>query len=66
MRLAASMEIHPGVIALREAGLNAEEQWSRVQTALQLINQSPDPDLVNRVLEVQTDDAVVWHEIPAS
>ena len=57
MRLAASMEIHPGVIALREAGLNAEEQWSRVQTALQLINQSPDPDLVNRVLEVQTDDA---------
>jgi predicted nuclease of predicted toxin-antitoxin system len=59
-------DFNPGVIALREAGLNAEEQWSRVQTALQLINQSPDPDLVNRVLEVQTDDAVVWHEIPAS
>lgn len=66
IRLAASMEIHPGLIALREAGLNAEEQWSRVQTALQLISQSSEPDLVNRVLEVQSQDMVVWHEIPAS
>jgi hypothetical protein len=26
LRLAASMEVHPGVIALREAGLSAEQQ----------------------------------------
>lgn len=66
MRLASAIEIHPGVIALREAGLNAEEQWLRVQSAIQLINQSRDPDLVNRVLEVQSDVVVRWHEIPAS
>jgi len=66
MRLAAAIDVHPGVIALREAGLNAEEQWLRVQSALQLINQSADPDMVNRVLEVQSDVVVRWHEIPAS
>ena len=41
LRLAASMEVHPGVIALREAGLSAEQQWLRVQSALQLIQQPP-------------------------
>jgi hypothetical protein len=66
MQLAAAIEVHPGVIALREAGLNAEEQWLRVQSALQLINQSRDPDMVNRVLEIQSDVVVRWHEIPAS
>ena len=66
MRLAAAIDVHPGVIALREAGLNAEEQWLRVQSALQLIKQRRDPDMVNRVLEVQSDVAVRWHEIPAS
>ena len=30
MRLAAAIDVHPGVIVLREAGLNAEEQWLRV------------------------------------
>jgi hypothetical protein len=54
------------VIALREAGLNAEEQWLRVQSALQLINQSRNPDMANRVLEVQSDVVVRWHEIPTS
>ena len=34
LRLAASIEVHPGVIALREAGLSAEQQWLRVQSAL--------------------------------
>lgn len=66
MRLAAAIDVHPGVIALREAGLNAEEQWLRVQSALPLIKQSRDPDMVHRVLEVQSDVAVRWHEIPAS
>jgi len=54
------------VFAHAEAGLNAEEQWLRVQSAIQLINQSCDPDMVNRVLEVQSDVVVRWHEIPAS
>jgi hypothetical protein len=40
MRLAAAIEVHPGVIAPREAGLNAEEQWLRVQSAIQLITKA--------------------------
>ncbi len=66
MRLAAVMEVHPGVIALREAGLSSEQQWLRVQAALQLIEQDPDADLINRVLEIQAEAVHVWHQIPAS
>jgi predicted nuclease of predicted toxin-antitoxin system len=66
MRLAPATEVHPGVIALREAGLSAEDQWLRVQSALQLIRQNGELDLINRVLEVQAEDVLVWHEITAS
>jgi predicted nuclease of predicted toxin-antitoxin system len=54
LRLAASMEVHPGVIALREAGLSAEQQWLRVQSALQLIQHDRDTGLINRVLDKAT------------
>ncbi|WP_216910891.1 DUF5615 family PIN-like protein [Synechococcus sp. CCY 0621] len=66
IRLAATIEVHPGVIALREAGLSAEQQWLRVQSACQLIQQRKDTDLINRVLEIQSEAVDVWHEIPAS
>jgi predicted nuclease of predicted toxin-antitoxin system len=48
MRLAAAMEVHPGVIALREAGLCAEEQWLRVHSALQVIKQTANDDLIGK------------------
>jgi hypothetical protein len=60
------MEVHPGVIALREAGLTAEQQWLRVQSALQLIQHGQGTDLINRVLEIQSEAVHVWHEIPAN
>lgn len=66
LRLATSMEVHPGVIALREAGLTAEQQWLRVQSALQLIQHGQGTDLINRVLEIQSEAVHVWHEIPAN
>ncbi|WP_216904941.1 hypothetical protein [Synechococcus sp. CCY 9618] len=62
----AVMEVHPGVIALREAGLSAEQQWLRVQSALQLIQHGNDTDLINRVIEIQAEAVHVWHEMPAS
>jgi hypothetical protein len=58
--------VHPGVIALREAGLSAEQQWFRVRSALLLIQHGKDSDLINRVLEIQSEAVHVWHEIPAS
>ena len=66
LRLAASMEVHPGVIALREAGLSAEQQWLRVQSSLQLIQHGQGTDLINRVLEIQSEAVHLWHEIHAS
>ena len=40
MLLAASMEVHPGVIALREAELTAKQQWLRLQAALAYAEQT--------------------------
>jgi len=34
MNFAADMELHPGVIALRESGLSRGEQWVRLNAAL--------------------------------
>lgn len=64
MQLAAGMEVHPGVIAFREAGLSAEKQWLRVQSAWRLIKPNGEHDVISLVLEVQAEDVIVWHEIP--
>lgn len=53
------------LLALRMR-MSSPMQWLGIQSALQLINQSRNPDMVNRVLEVQSDVVVRWHEIPAS
>jgi len=53
MALAAGMDLHPGVIALREAELSAEEQWQRVRAALAYVERRCRGDLLNHVLEVQ-------------
>lgn len=63
--LAASMEVHPGVIALREAELTAEQQWLRLQAALAYAEQTCGGDLLNRVLEVQADGLFALQMIPS-
>lgn len=62
--LAAGVDLHPGVIVLREAELRAELQWSRLQTALAFADQNYDGDLINRVLEVQQGGDCRLHVIP--
>ncbi len=64
MMLAASLDVHPGVIALREAELNAHQQWNRLQAALAFAEQTCGGDLLNKVLEVQAEDRLVLHTIP--
>lgn len=47
------VELHPGLILLRESGLNRQEQWLRLEPAVRYVQSQPDPDyLVNKVLEV--------------
>ena len=64
MALAAGMDVHPGVIALREAELNAQQQWLRLKAALDYAKQICGGDLLNQVLEVQTENQFVLHTIP--
>ena len=64
MTLAAGIEVHPGVIAIREAELNAQQQWLRLQAALVYAEQTCGNDLLNRVLEVQGEGLFVLHTIP--
>ena len=64
MTLAAGIEVHPGVIALREAELSAQQQWLRLQVALAYAEQTCGGDLLNRVLEIQGDGLFVLHTIP--
>ena len=62
--LAAGVDLHPGVIALREAELSAVLQWDRLKTALAFAEQDCNGDLINRVLEVQEGGKCMLHAIP--
>lgn len=66
MNLAAGIELHPGVIALRESGLSRGEQWIRLNTALAYIEEYLGGELINQVLEVVNPLSVrVLHIPPA-
>ena len=64
LSLAADTELHTGVIALRESGLNRSGQEDRILTAIQQIQTHEAGQLLNQVLEVRTETKLVWHEIP--
>ena len=64
MTLAASLDDHPGVIALREAELNAHQQWNRLKAALAFAEQTCGGDLLNHVLEVQREDRICAPDHP--
>ena len=65
MTLASGIDEHPGVIALREAELRAEQQWQRLKGALAYAEQHCEGDLLNHVLEVQAESLWILHAIPA-
>jgi hypothetical protein len=60
------VELHPGLIVLREGGLSREEQRMRLETALDCLQSQPDPAayMVNRVVEVVAIGEVVVREMP--
>ena len=65
MTLAAGIDLHPGVIALREAELSSEQQWQRLKGALAYAEQHCEGELLNHVLEVQAEGLWILHAIPA-
>jgi len=64
IHLAHQSDLHPGVIALREAELRAEAQWQRLQAALKLAERTCNGDLTNAVLEMRSATNLVAHQIP--
>lgn len=50
--LAAGTDVHPGVIVLREGSLTAEEQWVRLQRALDVVEGRE--ELINVVVDVRS------------
>lgn len=48
-----NVELHPGMILLRESWLSRDEQWLRLLVVVQHVLQSGDPDLLlNKVVEI--------------
>ena len=58
-----NFEVHLGIIALREAGLDRAGQWRRLKLALDFSSKRCDGDLVNKVLEVQEGGALKLHDV---
>ena len=44
------VELHPGLIVMREAGLSRTQQWARLEPVLRRVLAAGDPN--NRVIEV--------------
>lgn len=61
------VEMHPGLIVLRESGLMREEQWQRLSQALDLVFAQSDPEgfMVNRIVEVLSPGHVIARQIPS-
>lgn len=60
------VELHPGLIILRESALSRQEQWERLEPVLRHILATGDPDfMVNRVIEVWAPGDFEVREAPA-
>ena len=61
------VEVHPGLIVLRETGLTRDEQWDRIKPVVQHVKDSEDPNfLVNKLVEVSGVRRFEIREIPKS
>ena len=59
------VEVHPGLIVLREGGLTRHEHWDRIQPVIEHILESSDDNfLVNKLLEISGVDEWEIREIP--
>lgn len=62
------VELHPGLIVLREGGLTRVEQWDRLARVLDHVERQPEPSasyMVNRVIDVLgAEENLVVREVP--
>ena len=59
------VDVHPGLIVLRESGLSRDEQWRRIQPVVEYVKNSGDKDfLLNKLIEVAGTGRFEKREIP--
>jgi predicted nuclease of predicted toxin-antitoxin system len=62
-----NVELHPGLIVLREGGLTRDEQWERLKPVVHDILRSSDDNLLlNKLVEISAPDEWETREIPKS
>ena len=62
-----NVEVHPGLIVLRESGLSRQEQWERIEAVLRYLLERNDPNfMLNRVIEVEAPNRFSTRELPPS
>jgi len=60
-----NVEVHPGLIVLREGGLTRDEQWDRIRPVIEYLFESGDDNfLVNKLVEISDVDEWEIREIP--
>jgi predicted nuclease of predicted toxin-antitoxin system len=61
-----NVEVHPGLIVLRESGLSRQEQWERIEPVLRYLLARNDPNfMLNKVIEVEAPDRFSTRGVPA-
>lgn len=59
------VEVHPGIIVLRESGLSRQEQWERLEPVMQYLLKLNEPDfMLNKVIEIQAPGRFAIREVP--
>ena len=58
------VEVHPGLIVLRESGLTREEQWSRLAPVIEHIKASGNDFMLNKLIEIFGPGKWEVHVIP--
>jgi len=62
-----NVELHPGLIVLRENGLTRDEQWDRIKAVVEHLRASEDSHfMVNKLIEVSGRGRLEIREIPKS
>lgn len=60
-----NVDVHPGLIVLRESGLSREELWLRIRPVVEYLKAASDPDfLLNKVAEITGVGRFEVREIP--
>lgn len=60
-----NVDVHPGLIVLRESGLTRDEQWERIWPVIEYVNHSGDEDLlINTLVEITGIGHFELREIP--